>query len=114
MIFALLARHFRLAGPLGLVAGIAYGLVVMGVMSPVVLPIVGAGGMPEMVGFSFWIEHALFGVVLGLWPFLRPAESRRDDAPAGLATPSLPRFGGAVAGAGGGDRTAPTHVGARR
>jgi len=78
VVFALLARQLGLAGPAGLAAGLVYGLLVMGVMMLVVLPLVGAGGMPKMVGFSFGIEHAIYGMVLGLWPLLRPAEFRRD------------------------------------
>lgn len=82
VVFAFLARQFGLAGPPGLIAGTVFGLVVMGFMMLVVLPLVGAGAMPKMVGYSFGIEHALFGMVLGLWPLLRPAEFRRD-VPAG-------------------------------
>lgn len=84
IIFAFLARQFGLTGPTGLIAGTVFGLVVMGFMMVVVLPLVGAGAMPKMVGYSFGIEHALFGMVLGLWPLLRPAEFRHD-APAGAA-----------------------------
>lgn len=86
MIFGVLARQFGLAGPTGLIAGIVYGLLVMGFMTLVVLPIVGAGGMPKTVGFSFGIEHAIFGMALGLWPLLRPAEFRRDRLTATATT----------------------------
>lgn len=87
VIFGLLARQFGLAGQVGMIAGIVYGLLVMVVMMVAVLPLVGAGGMPEMVGFSFGVEHVLFGLVLGLWPLLRPAEFARD----GRATELAPR-----------------------
>ncbi|HET8631420.1 MAG TPA: hypothetical protein VFL91_28695 [Thermomicrobiales bacterium] len=86
VVFALLARQVGLAGPLGLVAGIVYGLVVLGIMALVVLPLVGAGGMPRMVGFSFGVEHIVFGMVLGLWPLLRPAAFARVGRVPGLAT----------------------------
>ena len=86
VIFAFLARQFGLAGPVGLVAGVVYGLLVMGFMMLIVLPIVGAGGMPKTVGFSFGVEHALFGLVLGLWPLLRPAAFRRDRLTATATT----------------------------
>lgn len=85
VVFGLLARQFGLSGSAGLVAGIVYGLLVMVVMMVAVLPLVGAGGMPEMVGFSFGVEHVVFGLVLGLWPLLRPAEFARDARATELA-----------------------------
>ena len=69
-----------------MLAGIVFGLLVMGVMMVAVLPIVGAGGMPQMVGFSFGIEHVIFGMALGLWPLLRPAEFARPGQARELAT----------------------------
>jgi len=86
VVFALLARQFGLADSAALVGGVAFGLVVLVVMTFVVLPIVGAGGMPKMVGFSFGIEHVIFGMVLGLWPLLRPAEFTRTGQARELAT----------------------------
>lgn len=86
IVFAFLARQFGLAGPMGFVFGIVFGLLVMAFMMLVVLPLVGAGAMPKTVGFSFGIEHAVFGMVLGLWPLLRPAESRRTGQARDLAT----------------------------
>jgi hypothetical protein len=75
VIFGLLARAAHLTGVLGLLAGIIYGGVVMVVMSFVVLPVVGVGSMPHLIGWpSFTIEHLLFGMVLGLWPLLRPQD----------------------------------------
>ncbi len=72
-------RSPRLAAvPLGLV----FGLVVLVLMSFVVLPVAAeafGGGkaisdMPDMVGWgTFSLEHLIFGLVLGLWPLLRPA-----------------------------------------
>jgi len=86
IIFGLVARQLGLAGQVGMLAGIVFGLLVMGVMMVVVLPIVGAGGMPKMVGFSFGIEHVIFGMALGLWPLLRPAEFARPGQARELAT----------------------------
>jgi hypothetical protein len=75
VIFGLIARAAHLTGAAAVVAGIVYGLLVMLFMSFVVLPIVGAGAMPGMVGWtSFTIEHMVFGLVLGLWPALRPED----------------------------------------
>jgi hypothetical protein len=75
IIFGLLVRATHITGALGLVAGIAYGIVVLVVMSFVVLPLVGVGTMPTLIGWpSFTIEHLLFGMVLGLWPLLRPQD----------------------------------------
>jgi hypothetical protein len=75
MIFALIASALRFKGIGAIMAGIAYGFLVFLFMSFVVLPIVGAGKMPAMVGYpSFLIEHLLFGMVLGLWPVVRPAD----------------------------------------
>jgi len=50
-------------------------VLVMLFMSFIVLPIVGMGSMPGMVGWtSFTIEHLMFGLVIGLWPVLRPQD----------------------------------------
>ncbi len=78
MIFALIAWATHLRGMLALMGGLVYGLVVLVVMSFIVLPIVGAGTMPAMIGWpSFVVEHLIFGMVLGLWPLLRPADVPR-------------------------------------
>jgi hypothetical protein len=78
MVFALLVSFLRVQGMMVLVAGLIYGLVVLLLMSFVVLPIVGAGGMPSTVGWpSFVVEHLIFGMVLGLWPLARPADVAR-------------------------------------
>ncbi len=87
VVFALLARQFGLQGVTGLIAGAVYGLIVMAIMMYIALPIVGAGGMPQTVGFSFGVEHVIFGVVLGLWPLLRPVEFDRARQTQELATP---------------------------
>jgi uncharacterized membrane protein YagU involved in acid resistance len=71
-IFGLIWSRVGGSGAPAIAAGVVYGLVVMVFMSLVVLPLVGAGGMPAMIGYSFGIEHALFGLVLGLWPSVQP------------------------------------------
>ena len=80
VIFGQIVRAARLSGGGAVIGGVIYGLIVMLFMSFVVLPIVGAGGMPGMVGWpSFTVEHLIFfGLVLGLWPVVRP----KDLAPA--------------------------------
>ena len=70
--FGLLWSRIGGAGPVAAGAGVLYGLAVMVVMAFAVLPLVGAGSMPGMIGFSFVIEHALFGLALGLWPSAQP------------------------------------------
>lgn len=75
IIFGQVVQAARLTGAAAVVGGMVYGVVVMLFMSFVVLPIVGAGAMPAMIGWvSFTIEHLMFGVVLGLWPVLRPQD----------------------------------------
>ncbi len=75
VIFALLVTRLGLRGPVAPVVGVIYGLGVFALMSFVILPLVSdlfGGGkpisdMPKMVGYTtFGIEHALFGLVLGL------------------------------------------------
>ena len=81
VVFALLVTWLGLRGPVALLVGVIYGLAVFALMSFAVLPIVadlfGGGNpisdMPEMVGYStFSIEHAIFGLVLGLMLVPRP------------------------------------------
>ncbi len=75
IIFSLLIRDFQLRGAKAVMSGLLYSVLVMLFMSFVVLPIVGISGMPTMVGWpSFTVEHLLFGLMLGLWPMLRPQE----------------------------------------
>ena len=84
IIFGLIVAAARLRGGLAFVAGLVYGLLVFLFMSYVILPIVGVGGMPGMVGYpSFIAEHLLFGAVLGLWPVLRPQDVQVVTKPAG-------------------------------
>lgn len=83
LIFASIARAARLRSGVAPAVGVIYGIAVFAVMSLVVLPAVAdvfGGGraiseMPEMVGYgTFAVEHALFGLVLGLWPLTRPQD----------------------------------------
>lgn len=76
VIFALVVTWLGLRGPLALLVGVVYGLGVFALMSLVGLPVVAdafGGGkpisdMPEMVGYTtFGVEHAIFGLFLGLW-----------------------------------------------
>ncbi len=71
-IFGLIWSRIGGSGALAVGVGVVYGLLVMVFMSLVVLPLVGAGGMPAMIGYSFGLEHVLFGLVLGLWPSVQP------------------------------------------
>ena len=94
--FFALARALRLRGAAALVvAGTVFGLAVMLFMSWLTLPITAAtlgGGkpireMPSVVGWgTFSLEHAIFGVVIGIWaaarrPAAGRAEARRRDEP---------------------------------
>jgi hypothetical protein len=93
-IFGLIVSTGWLRGVTGLVAGIVYGLAVMVVMAFLALPVIAAvfgGGepisdMPRLAGWgTFAIEHAIYGVVLGLWPLLKGSEvgPRRAAEPPG-------------------------------
>jgi hypothetical protein len=93
-VFGLIVSTGRLHGFIGLLAGIVYGLAVLVVMAFVGLPVISAvfgGGdpisdMPRLAGWgTFTIEHAIYGVVLGLWPLLRSSgrmAARRSAQPA--------------------------------
>jgi hypothetical protein len=81
LVFAVVARSTRLTGFAAILGGILYGFAVLAFMSFVALPLVadlfGAGEpiseMPEMAGWeTFAVEHALYGLVLGLWPVVKP------------------------------------------
>jgi len=83
-IFAFLATKLHLRGTQALVAGLVYGLVVMVVMSAVVLPV--AGGLSDAgdpisrmgseIGWAtFAALHAVYGLVLGGWLYVRPQDS---------------------------------------
>ncbi len=79
IIFGFIARALHLQGVVAVLGGMAYGIVVLLLMSFIVLPIVGAGTMPSTVGWpSFTLEHLMYGIVLGLWPVLRAADFSRQ------------------------------------
>jgi hypothetical protein len=85
IVFGLIVSRLQLAGIAAVVGGMVYGIMVMIVMSFVVLPIVGTGAMPAMIGWpSFIVEHLMFGLVFGLWPVVRPAD---------FGTPSIATYG---------------------
>jgi hypothetical protein len=81
--FALAAKRLGLSGTRAIGAGLVYAVAAMVLMSLVVLPeaaaLFGAGHpisrMGSEVGWaSFVAEFAVFGLVLGLWLYLRPQD----------------------------------------
>jgi uncharacterized membrane protein YagU involved in acid resistance len=86
LVFASIVRRTGLHSGLAPIVGVVYGLTVFALMSAIILPVVadifGAGkpisDMAQMVGYgTFAVEHALFGLVLGLWPLTRPQDIAR-------------------------------------
>ncbi|MEW6477487.1 MAG: hypothetical protein AB1679_34995 [Actinomycetota bacterium] len=82
-VFALVATKFRLRGTQALTGGLIYGLVVMVLMSALVLPVAGAAfdagdpisRMGSEIGWAtFAALHALFGLALGTWLYVRPQD----------------------------------------
>ena len=82
-VFAVLAMRLHLRETRALVAGLVYGLAVMVLMSVLVLPVVaglsGAGqAISRMGGDTGWLTwvvlHAIFGLALGLWVYVRPQD----------------------------------------
>ena len=82
-LFAVLAMKLHLREKRALVAGLIYGLVVMVFMSALVLPMAaqmsGAGQpmsrMGGEIGWPTWIVlHAIFGLALGAWIYVRPQD----------------------------------------
>jgi uncharacterized membrane protein YagU involved in acid resistance len=82
-LFAVLATKLRLQGNRVLVAGLVYGLAVMVVMSAAVLPAAGrffeAGptisDMASEIGWAtFAALHAIYGLALGAWIYVRPQD----------------------------------------
>ena len=75
MIFGLIAYGTHLKGVVAVISGLVYGVLVMLFMSFVIAPIVGAPNILNLLGWPTWtIGHLLFGLVLGLWPVLRPQD----------------------------------------
>lgn len=68
--FAFIWSEARLPRTWGIPVGILYGLVVMGFMAVIVLPITGAGFQLDYQGWSYLIEHIIFGGILGVWAVL--------------------------------------------
>lgn len=82
-LFAVLAQRVRLHGTRALWGGLIYGLAVMTLMSVVVLPLAanmsGAGEaisrMGGEIGWPTWVAlHAIFGLALGTWIYVRPQD----------------------------------------
>jgi hypothetical protein len=82
-LFAVLAMKLRPRGPQALAFGLIYGLVVMVVMSTLVLPVAGSAfgaGHPishmgsELGWATFTALHAVFGLALGTWLYVRPQD----------------------------------------
>jgi uncharacterized membrane protein YagU involved in acid resistance len=75
MIFGLIVYATHLKGTPAVISGMIFGVLVMLLMSFVVAPIVGAPNLLQMLGgLSFTLGHLMFGLVLGLWPVLRPQD----------------------------------------
>lgn len=82
-LFALVAITLRWQGRRALTGGVVYGLVVMALMSLFVLPAAGAlsgagdpiSRMGNEIGWpTFAVVHAVFGLVLGAWLYIRPQD----------------------------------------
>jgi uncharacterized membrane protein YagU involved in acid resistance len=83
VLFALLALRLRLRDTRAVWAGLIYGLAVMVLMSVLLLPLAahmsGAGEaisrMGGEIGWPTWAAlHAIFGLTLGAWVFVRPQD----------------------------------------
>jgi hypothetical protein len=75
MIFGLIVYATHLKGALAVISGIVYGVPVMLLMSFIVAPIAGAPNLLQMLGgLSFTLGQLMFGLVLGLWPVVRPQD----------------------------------------
>jgi hypothetical protein len=96
-LFALVATRLRFRGTRAVAGGLVYGLVVMVLMSALVLPptaaLFGAGEpisrMGSEIGWAtFAVLHAIFGLALGAWLYLRPQDL--EEAAVGAAAPTAP------------------------
>lgn len=83
VLFALLASRLRLRDKRALWGGLIYGLAVMVLTSALLLPLAaemsGAGEpisrMGGDIGWLTWVVlHAIFGLALGLWVYVRPQD----------------------------------------
>jgi hypothetical protein len=86
LLFTVVARQLRLRGTRALIGGLVYGLVVMAIMSAFALPagahLFGAGEpmsrMGSEIGWpTFTALHAVFGLGLGVWLYVRPQDLER-------------------------------------
>lgn len=82
-VFAVAALKLRLAGTQALLGGLVYGLTVMVLMSALVLPLAGAASgagdpislMGGEIGWpTFTALHAIFGLAMGAWVYVRPRD----------------------------------------
>ena len=82
-LFAVAATKFRPRGTQALAGGLIYGLLVMFVMSTLVLPVAGSAfdaGQPisrmgsEIGWATFAALHAVYGLALGMWLYVRPQD----------------------------------------
>ena len=82
-VFAVLALRLHLRERRAVVGGLIYGLAAMVLMSALVLPMVGqmsgAGQaisrMGGEIGWPTWVVlHAIFGLALGAWIYVRPQD----------------------------------------
>jgi uncharacterized membrane protein YagU involved in acid resistance len=82
-LFAVVAMRLRSGGRQILVGGFVYGLAVMVLMSVLVLPVAGAvfgagdpiSRMGREIGWAtFAALHAVFGLALGAWLYVRPQD----------------------------------------
>jgi len=75
VVFGLIVWASRLTGLSAMVWGLIYGGLTMLMMSFLVLPVLGISIMPETVGrLHFALSHLIFGLILSLWPVLRPQD----------------------------------------
>jgi hypothetical protein len=75
IVFGLIASGLHLRGVAAIIGGMVYGVLIMLVMNFVLLPFVGAPNLLTLLGgTTFTIGHLLFGMVVGLWPVLRPQD----------------------------------------
>jgi uncharacterized membrane protein YagU involved in acid resistance len=82
-VFALVARRLHFHGTKAIVGGLVYGFTAMVVMSALVLPLAaslsGAGDPISRMGSemgwpTFVAVHAVFGLALGTWIYVRPQD----------------------------------------
>jgi hypothetical protein len=80
IVFGLIWQGIARGGIVALVGGMVYGLVLWAVMGYVVAPLVGSHIAQEIPTGAWIVAHLMFGLVLGLWPILRPADFRAPVA----------------------------------